>query len=95
MKLLDKLWLKYQALRMKPEPAPDVRAGTSLIIENSQLRAALVAHARWEADILTNADWSSGTPHLTQEQMDALTDVQEQRSAAMKKPPAPKQGDRR
>ena len=38
---------------------------------------------RWEADIIYNADWSSGRAHLTHEQHDALTNLQEHRNAIL------------
>jgi hypothetical protein len=46
---------------------------------------ALKAWEAWEADVILNADWSSGRAHLTLEQHDALTTVQEKRNAALSK----------
>lgn len=50
---------------------------------NAALVEALRAHEAWEGDIILNADWSSGTPRLTQEQIDAVVSVQEKRNAAL------------
>ena len=50
-----------------------------------ELYAALKAQEAWEADVILNADWSSGRAHLTQAQHDALTNIQNMRNAALAK----------
>lgn len=59
------------------------RRETHLREVNAALVAALRAHEAWEGDIILNADWSVGTPRLTQEQIDAVIAVQEKRNAAL------------
>jgi hypothetical protein len=46
-------------------------------------KEALDAWCKWEADVIYNADWSSGTAHLTQAHHDALVEVAEKRLKAM------------
>lgn len=52
------------------------------------LENALVAmerHVEWEADVILNADWSSGCAHLHQEHHDRMTPMQEMRNKAINK----------
>jgi len=49
-----------------------------------KLLDALKAHEAWEADLILNGDWSSGTCRLTQNQHDKLSDVQDLRNEAIK-----------
>lgn len=48
-----------------------------------EMEAALDAWLLWEADLILNGDWSSGTLRLTQRQQDALTPLQEQRNTVL------------
>lgn len=48
-----------------------------------ELADVLKAWETWEADLIMNGDWSGETLRLTQEQHDALTPIQIQRSKAI------------
>lgn len=72
--------------RSDGHPDCDVsNADMHLISAAPELYEALKAQEAWEADVILNADWSSGRAHLTQAQCDALTEVQKKRNAALAK----------
>lgn len=66
---------------------PDAEANAALIVRalnsHEALIEALEAQEIWEADVILNADWRSGRAHLSQDQHDALSKVQDLRNAAL------------